>query len=60
MTKRTYIKLGVVAAILISFAGIAIYQFSGGSEFSGDISGLKTQFDRDKGKARLLVLLSPT
>ena len=60
MTKRAYIKIGVVAAIVIGFAGLAAYQFSGGGEYSSDISEVKTQFNRDKGKVRLLVLLSPT
>lgn len=52
--------MGVVAAIVLGFAGLAAYQFSGGGEYSSDISEVKTQFNRDKGKVRLLVLLSPT
>jgi hypothetical protein len=60
MMKRTYIKIGVVAAIILGFGGLAAYQFSGGGEFSSDISQVKSQFNRDKGKVRLLVLLSPT
>lgn len=60
MTRRTYIKIGVVAAIVLGFAGLAAYQFRGGAEFSSDIGEVKTQFNRDKGKVRLLVLLSPT
>ena len=60
MTKRTYIKIGVVAAIILGFAGLAAYQFAGGSKFSSNISEVKAQFNRDKGKVRLVVLLSPT
>jgi len=59
MTRRK-IKWIVVAAIVLGFAGIAAYQFSGGGEYSSDIAQVKTQFNRDKGKVRLLVLLSPT
>lgn len=59
MTRRK-IKWIVVAAILVGFAGLAAYQFSGGGEYSSDIAQVKTQFNRDKGKVRLLVLLSPT
>ena len=60
MIKKSYIKIGAVAALILAFAGIAAYQFSGGSEYSSDIAQVKTQFNRDKGKVRLLVLLSPT
>lgn len=60
MTKRTYIKIGVVAALILAFAGLAAYQFTGGGPYSTDISQVKTQFNRDKGKVRLVVLLSPT
>lgn len=59
MTRRK-IKWIVVAAIVLGFAGLAAYQFSGGGEYSSDIAQVKTQFNRDKGKVRLLVLLSPT
>jgi len=58
--KRRYIKLAVIGAVLLGFAGIAAYQFRGGLEFSEDLEGLKAEFNRDKGKVRLLVLLSPT
>ncbi len=58
--KRFYIKIGVVAAVLLGFAALAVYQFSGGNEFSSNMQDLKAQFNKDKGKARLVVLLSPT
>jgi hypothetical protein len=60
MTNRTYIKLGIVVALVAGFAGLILYEFSGGSEFSSDLGELRSQFNRDKGKSRLLVLLSPT
>ena len=60
MTKRTYIKIAVVAAVVLGFAGVAAYQFSGGGEYSTDVAGVKTQFNKDKGKVRLVTLLSPT
>ncbi len=58
--KRRYIKFAVIVAVLLSIAGVVAYQFSGGSEFSESLDGLKSEFNRDKGKVRLLVLLSPT
>jgi hypothetical protein len=60
MTKRTYIKIGVVASLVLGFAVIAALQFRGGLEFSSNISDVSRDFNRDKGKVRLLVLLSPT
>jgi hypothetical protein len=58
--KRRYIKLAVGGALLLGVAGVVAYQFSGGLEFSENLHGLKAEFNRDKGKVRLLVLLSPT
>ena len=60
MTKRTYIKISIVAVLILAFAAVAAFQFTGGREFSSDIAGLKTQFNKDKGKVRLVVLLAPT
>lgn len=60
MTKRTYIKLIVVAAVLIGFAGLVVYQFTGGYEYSTNIADVKRDFNHDKGKVRLVTLLSPT
>jgi len=60
MTKRTYIKIGVVAVLILGFAGLAAFQFRGGSEYSSNIADVKRDFNRDKGKVRLVVLLSPT
>ena len=58
--KRRYIKFGVIAAALLGIVGIVAYQFSGGLAYSENLEGLKAEFNRDKGKVRLLVLLSPT
>lgn len=60
MTKRTYIKIGVVAALVLGFVTIAAFQFRGGLEYSANIADVKRDFNRDKGKVRLVVLLSPT
>lgn len=60
MTKRTYIKIGVVAALILGFAVIASFQFRGGREYDTNIADVKRDFNRDKGKVRLVVLLSPT
>jgi len=54
------IKWIVAGVIVIGLAGLIAYQFSGGREYSTDMDALRTQFNSDKGKVRLLVLLSPT
>lgn len=58
--KRKHITLLIIAVVVLGIAGLAAYQFTGGREFSSDMTDLKDQFNRDKGKVRLLVLLSPT
>jgi hypothetical protein len=60
MTKRTYIKIGVVAVLILAFVAIAALQFRGGLEYSSNIDDVSRDFNRDKGKVRLVVLLSPT
>jgi hypothetical protein len=47
--KRHYIKIGVVAVVLLGFAGLVGYQFSGGNEFSSNMPDLKAQFNKDNG-----------
>ena len=58
--KRSHIKIIVVAVVILGFAGVAAYQFTGGGEYSTDVAGVKAQFNKDKGKVRLVTLLSPT
>lgn len=59
MTRKK-IKWIVAAVVLVAFAGLAAYQFTGGREYSKDMNALRAEFNRDKGKPRLLVLLAPT
>ena len=58
--KRSYIKWIVVGVVLIGLAGLISFQFTGGKEYSTDMRALRAQFNADKGKVRLLVLLAPT
>lgn len=60
MTKRTYIKIGVVTGLILIFGVVAAVQFRGGLDYSTDVAGVRTQFNKDKGKVRLVTLLSPT
>lgn len=59
--KRRYTRLlvaGSVALALILVGGYLL--LSGGRSYSTDLNGLRAQFNQDKGKVRLLVVLSPT
>ncbi len=59
MTRKS-IKWIVAAAVILGIAGLIAYQFSDGREYSNDMNALRSQFNADKGKVRLLLLLSPT
>ena len=58
--KRKSIKWIVAVVVVIALAGLISYQFAGGRQYSTDMNALRTQFNADKGKVRLLVLLAPT
>jgi len=47
----------VVAIVLVM---LALNVFTGGKPYSTDIADLRKHFNNDKGKVRLLMLLSPT
>ena len=59
--KRKYFWLtGLVVAVLVAvFIGEFVFR-SGGRAYSSDLNQLRAQFNQDKGKVRLLLLLSPT
>lgn len=59
MTRKS-IKWIVAAIVVLGLAGLIAYQFTGGKEYSTDMNALRAQFNADKGKVRLLFLLSPT
>jgi hypothetical protein len=59
MTRKN-IKWIVAAFVVLGIAVAIGYQFTGGREYSNDMNALRAQFNADKGKVRLLLLLSPT
>lgn len=59
MTRKRIILI-VAGVLLVALAGLVAYQFTGGKGYSSDMNALRAQFNADKGKVRLLVLLSPT
>ncbi|MEP6850491.1 MAG: hypothetical protein ABI999_16660 [Acidobacteriota bacterium] len=58
--KRKHVKWLVAMVALLAFGGVVAYQFTGGKPYSTDMSVLRSQFNNDKGKIRLLVLMAPT
>jgi len=57
--KYSWLTLLVVAVLVALFIGEFIFT-SGGRPYSSDLNQLRAQFNQDKGKVRLLLLLSPT
>ena len=53
-------KVLIPAGIGIVLVVLALSVFTGGKPYSTDISDLRKQFNDDKSKVRLLMLLSPT
>ena len=53
-------KVLIPVALGIVLAALALSLFTGGKSYSTDIVDVRKQFNNDKGKVRLLMLLSPT
>jgi hypothetical protein len=53
---RVLIPVALGIALLVF--GLSV--FTGGKPYSTDLADLRKQFNNDKGKIRLLMLLSPT
>lgn len=49
---------GLVALALILVGGFLL--LGGGRSYSSDLHGLRAQFNQDRGRVRLLMVLSPT
>ena len=53
---KLLIAIALVIVLVIFFANF----LTGGKPYSTNLDDLRAQFNRDKGKVRLLMLLSPT
>ena len=49
---------GLALTALVILGGYLL--LGGGRDYSKDLGGLRSQFNRDRGKVRLLMVLSPT
>ena len=55
--RTALLVAGLVAPALILAGYLSL---SGGRSYSTDLDGLRAQFNQDRGKVRLLMVLSPT
>ena len=53
-------KVLIPILLVIIMIVVASNVFTGGKPYSNDLRDLQTQFNNDRGKVRLLMLLSPT
>jgi flagellar basal body-associated protein FliL len=59
--KRKLKKILLVSLALLALIALGGYLFlRGGRPYSTDLNNLRAQFNQDKGKVRLLLVLSPT
>ncbi len=58
--KRKHIKWLVALVVLLAFGGLVAYQFIGGKPYSTDMKALRSEFNADKGKVRIVALMAPT
>jgi hypothetical protein len=59
--KRKYLWLTLLVGGLLVLLFLSEFVFTRGNrEYSSDLNQLRAQFNQDKGKVRLLLLLSPT
>lgn len=59
--KRKYLWLSALSIALLALIALAGYFFmSTGKSHSTDLNELHARFNQDRGKVRLLMLLSPT
>lgn len=59
MKGRT-VWLLIPGIILLLLVAVALYFMTGGRTYSTDLNALRTEFNKDRGKVRVLLLLSPT
>jgi hypothetical protein len=55
------LALGIILLLVVVVGlTVGLYLMTGGRTYSSDLNSLRAQFNKDKGKVRVLLLLSPT
>lgn len=59
--KVWLLAVGIIL-LLVIVAGLSVmlYRMTGGRTYSSNLDTLRAEFDKDRGKVRVLLLLSPT
>ncbi len=58
--KQSSKRLLILGVALVALILGGYLLLGGGKHYSKDLGGLRSQFNQDKGKVRLLMVLSPT
>ena len=58
--KPNRLKVLIPIALLLAVLIYAGNYLTGGAPYSANLGDLKTQFNKEKGKVRLVMLLAPT
>lgn len=58
--KRRTAWLMALGIIVLLFTVFGLYFLTGGRAYSSNLDSLRAEFNKDKGKVRVLLLLSPT
>lgn len=58
--KRRSVWLLTIGGLLLAVTVLTVYLLTTGKGHSADLNDLRARFNQDRGKARLLMLLSPT
>ena len=59
MKGRT-VWLLIPGIILLLLIAVVLYYMTGGRNYSSNLDSLRAEFNKDRGKVRVLLLLSPT
>ena len=59
MKGRT-VRLLIPGIILLILIAVGLYFMTGGRTYSSNLNTLRAEFNKDKGKVRVVLLLSPT
>jgi hypothetical protein len=55
------LAIGIIMVLVIAVGlTVGLYLMTGGRTYSSDLNSLRAEFNKDKGKVRVVLLLSPT